>query len=171
MARKPNRFTIYDMMEQKGVFEANPNNAGARDETGENLYQGPTQFPQMFYHPQGQEYVAQAGEIVVTPLGPREVNKQMALVSQVAANEAEAKALRAAGWHDHPRKALAAAGKAEAMPRDPSETIAELQAEITRLQAEKNEVSASILAGQSQRGRTGATGGLMSAAALAGKDH
>lgn len=106
------RFTIYDMMEERGVFTSNPANPNSRDAEGLALYKGPVEYPKMFYHPEGEERVLVPGSTEVLP-GNRlvEVPPQKELISTVANNLEEEEELRAAGWHDHPAYAMAAAGK------------------------------------------------------------
>ena len=127
MARK-NRYTIYDMMEDKGVFEQNPAN------TSSVKYQGPVPYPRMLYHPMGQERVTQKAEIIVTPLGPERVGEQRELLSKVVNSLEEEEAARAEGWHDHPAKAMAAAGK-EAPAVGPIGEAEELRKKIRELEA------------------------------------
>jgi hypothetical protein len=130
MARNDKRFTVYDMMEAKGLFEANPANADS------GAYAGPVAYPKMFYHPEGKMQITVPAELVQTIAGPRECGEQRALITRVAANAAEEKALVAEGWHDHPAKALAAAGL-PVPPISPAGKIADLEAQIAALQAEK----------------------------------
>lgn len=123
------RFTIYDVMEQQGVFEDNPAN------TVSGSYKGPVQYPKMFYHPLGEERVIQRAEIIATPMGPEKVGELKQLVTRVAANPEEEAILRELGWHDHPAKAIQAGG------REPPAVVApnresELESEIRRLTRE-----------------------------------
>lgn len=128
MAKGNKRFTIYDVMEARGDFEANSANANSPNYKRE-LY------PKMFYHPKGETRQTKAPEIIVTPLGPKEVNAQYEMIYQVAGNKAEADELRKQGWHDHPAKAIAASGgKAPAM--SPDGQIASLEQQIAELQAQ-----------------------------------
>lgn len=107
MARvNANRLSIYDVMDAKGVFEQNPANATAPGHVK-------LRYPKMYYHPEGAQRQTSPGEIVVTPMGAQELNKQFELVSKVANNEAEARDLEDDGWHDHPAKALQARGGVE----------------------------------------------------------
>ena len=76
MARQNNRYTVYDMLDAKGHFDTNPANPGARNDAGDAIYAGPVEFPKMFYHPQGETRVTAPGEIIVTPLGPKQVGQQ-----------------------------------------------------------------------------------------------
>jgi hypothetical protein len=134
MARKPNRFTVFDMMEQRGVFEANPANQDSRDpETGESLYKGPVEYPKMMYHPTGETRVSVPAEAMVTPFGPKLVGEQRELVHQVVQNAEEEAALREAGWHSSPSRASAIA-KGEPVPESKDEKIARLEAELAQAQ-------------------------------------
>jgi len=138
------RFTIYDMMEAKGLFEINPANTDSRDSDGNPLYKGPVEYPKMFYHPKGEERIVTPAEVIVTPLGPKMVNEHREIITQVAANAAEEEALRADGWWDHPAKAIAAGGGIA--PAVSSDTrIRDLEAQIAKLQAERNNEGAKAL--------------------------
>lgn len=99
------RFTIYDAMEQNGVFASNPANPGARDNDGNNIHQF-AEYPKMLYHPEGEERVVVPAEIVMTPLGPRENNEQKELIHKVVNSSEEEKVLRAEGWLGHPAEAM-----------------------------------------------------------------
>jgi hypothetical protein len=131
MARntRANRFTIFDVMESKGVFEDNPNNSGSSD------YKGPTLYPKMFYHPEGRERIVQRAEIIATPMGPERVGEQKEIIQRVANDADEEEALRASGWHDHPAKAMKAAGR-EMPPVVDNNRESELEAQIRLLQAQ-----------------------------------
>lgn len=102
------RFTIFDAMEQGGAFSSNPANSGSRDNDGNPLYTAPIEFPRMLYHPDGEEKVVVPAEIVVTPLGPRELNEQREMLHLIVNNKAEFDTAIADGWHDHPAKAMRA---------------------------------------------------------------
>jgi|SRR5579875_1778678 len=132
MTPRNQRFTVYDMMEAKGVFAQNSANADSMTPEGARLYKGPVEYPMMFYHPKGEERITRPAEVVVTPMGPKMVGEQRELISRVAHNEEEADKLREEGWHDHPAKAMAAAGK-EAPPISSAEHIKAMEAEIERL--------------------------------------
>jgi len=123
------RFTIYDVMESQGVFDDNPANASSGD------YKGPQQYPKMFYHPEGKERVIQRAEIIATPMGPERVGEIKEVIYRPAADADEEAALRELGWHDHPAKAMKAAGKE--MPQMVSITREmELEEQIRRLTEE-----------------------------------
>ncbi len=106
--RGPRMHTIYDVMDEKGVFDSNPANMSARDASGLSIFKGPVQYPKMFYHPEGLLRQTSPGEILATPLGPKKVGEQWAIETKIAETEAEAKVLKASGWHEHPADAEAA---------------------------------------------------------------
>lgn len=150
-ASNRNRFTVFDMMEAKGTFSSNPANADSVDPVeGTSLYAGPVPFPKMFYHPDGDVRVLVPGEVMLDRDGqPRldrngqeiVLGRQTEIIWQLAQNAAEAKKLADAGWHDHPAKAIAAAGGApppissEARIGDLEQRLAEMQAELDRARA------------------------------------
>lgn len=102
-----NRFTIYDALAKNGYFDANPANSYSRDKTtGDSLYQGPVEFPKALFHPEGEERIIVAAEIIMTPMGPKAVGEQRELIFQIVPNKKEEDALRAEGWWDHPAKAV-----------------------------------------------------------------
>jgi len=129
MARGHKAFTIFDVMEAKGVFEDNPANIFSPE------YAGPVSYPRMFFHPKGEFRVTVAAEQIVTPMGPKLVGEQRELIWQLAKDEAEEKALRAKGWHDHPSKAVAAGAGVEPEISD-AEKVGELEAELAKLRAQ-----------------------------------
>jgi hypothetical protein len=128
-------------MEAQGLFDANPANPSSPD------YRGPQQYPKMFYHPEGGQRLIQRAEILSTPMGPQKVGEQFELISRVANDPDEEAALRDAGWHDHPARAIHASG-AEMPPMISSSRERELSDEIERLQlqlaAAKNSKSAVV---------------------------
>lgn len=145
---RQNQFTIYDMMEQRGVFAANPANPQSMSKTGQALYRGPVAFPKMLYHPEGATRISVPAEMISTPFGPQRVNEQRELITLLVNDaEEETKAL-AAGWHTHPARAIAARIEAEggdmsAVPAMSSETrMRDLEAEIERLKAERDGMKA-----------------------------
>lgn len=149
------RFTIYDMMEEKGAFASNPANIDSQNEAGEPLYAGPVEYPKMLYHPEGQLYVAIPAMPEVTPFGPKMLNEQKRLVVQVVKNKEEELELLAQGWHDHPakaheaRKAIEAAnppstyalGDADTM----AETIRRMQQQMWEMQMASQKRGPSVL--------------------------
>lgn len=135
MVARNKRFTIFDMMEEKGIFDSNPANSFARGPEGENLYKGPVQYPKILYHPKGEERVIVPGELIDTLRGPMTVGEQREIIWQQVEDLESEKKLLAAGWHDHPAKAIAASGKTP--PPISSDTrIADLEAKIKAMQAE-----------------------------------
>ena len=115
-------FTVYDMMDARGVFDENPANASSAD------YAGPVQFPMMVYHPEGATRQIVPGEIVATPLGAKIINEQHELIYRVVKDQAELDAAKAEGWHLHPKDAEAA--RRERVPETPEEEIARLKREL-----------------------------------------
>lgn len=130
------RFTIYDAMEAKGVFDANPANPYARDPvSNDSLYTGPVPYPKMFYSPTGEYQITVPGEWITTLNGPKLVGEQKELIHTLAKNADEEATLREAGWHDHPAKAITAGG-GKAPPTSAGDRIASLEAELARLRAQ-----------------------------------
>lgn len=144
MARRQRRFTIYDMMEEKGLFEANPANTDARDSNGMNVYKK-QEYPRMVYHPEGLERVTSPGEVLSTPLGPRTVGRQTELINKIVNNEGELKSALGEGWHETPAGAIAKRN-GEELPISGEQRIADLEAQILALQAEKNSATERALA-------------------------
>lgn len=145
MARRSPRFTVFDVMEARGDFENNTANSSSPE------YSGPQPYPQMFYHPQGTERVIKPGELIVTPLGPKFVGELREIIWKIASDASEAKALRDAGWHDRPAKAIAANYGGDAPAMSPEETIQALNAQIAELQAQANGATGAMLADTSGR--------------------
>ena len=110
-----NRFTVFDMMEAKGVFSANPANSDSVDPTeGTSLYVGPVAYPKMMYHPEGLERVIVPAQAVVNPVtgeavldragNPISRGEQREIVWELAHSKADEKRLAGEGWHDHPAR-------------------------------------------------------------------
>lgn len=153
MARRSNIHTVFHAMEEKGIFERNIANVDARDQvTGESLYKGPVKYPMMLYHPSGAEKIIVPAEIIVTPMGPQRVGEQRQLVYKIVATAEEEGALRALGWHTSPANAVRARLKIQgkdlglAPPKGSDEVIADLNAQIAELQAEKADREAKVMA-------------------------
>jgi len=123
-------------MEAKGIFQLNPANAGAQDATGTMLYNGPVQYPKMFYHPKGEERVIVQATTIDTPYGPKQVGEQKELIHRSVNNEQEEELLRKQGWHSRPADAMRAAGK-EAPATGAEGTIEDLRRQIDQLQKAK----------------------------------
>ncbi len=141
-----NRFTIFDAMDAAGRFSSNPANAESFDQTsGDSLYSGPVAYPKMFYHPEAEERILVPAQPLVNPTTGEPVldrkgneilrGEQREIIWQLVVNEAEEKELRSAGWHDHPARALAAAGKAAPMI-SPQQTIEEMKKKMAAMQVE-----------------------------------
>lgn len=147
MARGRNNFhTVYHVMDERGVFRTNPANSDSVHETeGTSLYQGPVQFPKMFYHPMAETRVivpaqavvnSQTGEAVLDRAGnPIMRGEQREIIHEIVQDQAGADRLQKAGWHDHPAKALMAAGL-EAPAISSQQTIEELERKLARAQAD-----------------------------------
>lgn len=149
MARR-HQFTVYDMMEARGAFDSNPANPHSRGEDNQPLYVGPVPFPKMFYHPLGEERITNPGEVIETLRGPKTVGEMREMIFRLAHDAEEEAELRAEGWHDHPAKALAAAGK-DAPEISPAQKIDDLEAKLAALQAQlakANEAKASAPVGK-----------------------
>jgi hypothetical protein len=96
-------------------------------------------------------------ESIVTPLGPQRVGEQKELIYQIAQNEVEGAALVAAGWWDHPGKAVKARLQLEnpgilvlGPDLGPDEKIKELEAEIARMRADALDRAATEKAKENQ---------------------
>lgn len=100
------RFTIYDAMENNGIFSVNPANAGSRDLDGNVLYTGPVEYPKMLYHPDGEEKVIVPAELVLRAGQYVPVGEQKELINKIVASKEEEDVALAEGWHDHPAKAV-----------------------------------------------------------------
>jgi hypothetical protein len=133
---RAHRFTVFDVMEAQGVFDANPANSTSPD------FKGPVQYPKMFYHPKGDTRVTQRAEVISTPLGPQRVGEMKELIHRVANDADEEHALREAGWWDHPALAIKASG-GDAPPMVSRDRETELQAQIDLLM---NQLAATKLA-------------------------
>lgn len=99
------RFTIYDMMEARGVFEQNTANASSPG------YKK-VEWPKMVYHPEGKVKTVFAGTTSFDP-ETRErqmVGKQVEIINKLANDKTEYDKLIKEGWHSHPAYAMAASG-------------------------------------------------------------
>lgn len=133
------KFTIYDRLEEVGMFDGNAANAQSDD------YKGPQQYPKMLYHPEGATVITKPGEIITTPLGPKVVGEQREIITRTVGSEAEELEALEAGWHDHPSKAIAAAG-GTAPEMSAGERLDRLEAEKRKLEAELAGLRATALA-------------------------
>lgn len=128
------RFTIYDVLERKGVFDANTANTSS-PQYKKRLY------PKLMYHPKGEERITKAAEMVPTIMGPKFCSEQREIINRTVTSEAEEAVARAEGWHDHPAKALKAAGKT--VPAvGASDRTADLERQIAELTAERDDLKA-----------------------------
>lgn len=151
MARNSRRFTIYDMMEDKGVFDQNPANPTARGSDGLSIYKGPVQYPKMLYHPTGEQRILAPAEAISTPFGPKLVGEQKAIIHRVVADAEEEASLAAEGWHQTPRDAMLARAKTtgEVVPHLPSvpqsqeaKELEELKKQLALMQTRNAELEA-----------------------------
>jgi hypothetical protein len=99
-----NRFTVYDVMQSRGVFDDNEANVISP------AYKGPVPWPRVYYHPKGEERILVPADTRVTPWGPERLMEQREIIWRKANNQEEADKLIAEGWHDHPAKAIVAGG-------------------------------------------------------------
>lgn len=132
--RPHNRFTVFDALEAKGHFSANPANVGSTTPDGQVLYSGPVEYPKMFYHPQGETRITVPAEVTMTPVGVKFLGEQKEIIWRIARDESEGKKLLAAGWHDHPGKAITAGGGV-APPSGPGDRIRELERQLAEAKA------------------------------------
>jgi hypothetical protein len=118
---------VYDVMEAKGLFDMNAANSSSPQ------YQGPVEYPKMYYHPKGLKRVIQKAELLQTPFGPQKVGEQFELISRLAQSKEDEERLVRAGWHDHPAKAIAASGE-NAPPMTAHGRIADLERQLKVLE-------------------------------------
>lgn len=132
MARSARRFTIYDVMEEKGLFESNPANVNSRDGNGMAIYKK-ADYPRMLYHPEGEHKITRPAEPIATPFGPKMVGEQTELINVIVQNEAEEAEFLKKGWHRLPILALRAGAKkrGETLPEIPTDTV-----DAVRIEAE-----------------------------------
>ena len=147
MARRPQRFTIYDMMEEKGIFEANPANVFSRSIDNQSLYTGPVEFPKMLYHPTGEHRVIVQAVAEMTPFGPQMRGEQRELIWSMADDVQMEAELLAKGWHLHPQDAIRARDGLAPLPKakpgltmeDLARQNAELLEQLKKLQSERDD--------------------------------
>ena len=133
--RKPNRFTIYDMMEAKGMFDNNPANAGAIDSDGAPIHQI-FEYPKMLYHPNGETRIIVPGEWISTPGGAKFVGEQKEIIWQIVNSTEEETLLVSQGWHTSPGGAVVAGGGV-APPKSLNEQLEDLKRELAAVKAEQ----------------------------------
>lgn len=102
------RFTIYDAMEAKGVFAANPANVDSRDAEGLSAFKGPVEYPKMLYHPRGEERIVTPARREPSPIGPMEIPAVRELINCQVNSREEEEEKKGEGWHDHPAFAIEA---------------------------------------------------------------
>lgn len=174
MPRRQRMYTIYDVMEEKGVFEANPANVNSRDAEGLNAYKK-ANYPKMLYHPLGEEIETSPGEWAETPRGPVLLGQQFALINQTVNGPGEEKKLRDLGWHEHPAKAIKArvdaGGKGVVPPMSPELKVGELEDELEAMRERMAELEAKLQAKAEGEGEAAQPASISPLSALLRKDN
>ena len=149
------RYSVYDHMERKGVFRVNPANVDSRDSEGKTLYKGPQPYPKMFYHPEGEEKTLVPEHVEIDRGREMVIPAKYELIAEIAESPEAERTLRAAGWYDHPSKAIEAANKRlkaegkklKAVPLRGLDQVAQgLQGEVDAQAAELVELRAQLAA-------------------------
>lgn len=140
-----NIFTIFDLMEKKGLFRVNPANVDSIDpSTKTSLYKGPVQYPKMLYHPEGKFRITEPGQVVRDEFDkPQRVGQQKELISKLVESTEEEAVLRKLGWHDHPAKAIYAGG-GDAPPISSLDQVKSLEDQLEALKKELLEAKANM---------------------------
>ena len=135
---KVTRFTIYDVMEQRGEFAKNSANADSKLPDGSAAYIGPVEYPKMLYHPKGEQRIVIAATAEVTPFGPKMLGEQREIIHLIVNNLEEEKKATSDGWHKKVTAAVAAGGgvvqelRTEASFNDKVKSLEDTIAELTR---------------------------------------
>ena len=140
MAKANRRFTIYDVMDAKGVFDGNIANLTSPGYVKQ-------EYPKMLYHPQGATRISVSAEIITTPLGPKSVGEQRELIHRIVNSAEEEVSALKDGWHLTPGEAMTAAGMS-APEQSASQALELAQAQLARQQEEISRLQAQVLAGQ-----------------------
>jgi len=122
---------VFDVLDAKGFFDLNSANSTSPQ------YTGPQEYPKMVYHPLGKQRLVQKAEILNTPFGPQKVGEQWELIARTVSDADEEKRAKAAGWHDHPAKAIGAAGR-DAPPMASHSRLADLERQLAMIQSQIN---------------------------------
>lgn len=120
------RYSVFDHMERKGVFQTNPANPDSRDGQGQSLYKGPVGYPKMFYSPKGEEREISPEHLEFDRGREFTVPARHELVTAVVDSPEAERKLRAAGWHDHPAKAIEAGNRERAKLGKPLRLVPEM---------------------------------------------
>jgi hypothetical protein len=129
-------FSVYHAMEERGVFEQNTANAGAVNNDGLSIYEGPVKYPMMLYHPKGESVCITQGIMIVNREGqpmvdefgkPKYAGAVWGVKHQVVNSEQEEADLVGKGWHHTEAEALRA--NPETVHRAPPKTELELSKE------------------------------------------
>lgn len=129
------RLTIYDIMEARGDFAANPANVGSMSDDGSPLYKGPLEWPKMLYHPEGATREVEPERREPSPTGVITIPAKREMITAIAGSQEEEDALREAGWHLHPADAFVAAGL-PAPPKGATQVLQEKDHRIAQLERE-----------------------------------
>lgn len=124
------RYTVYDVMEAKKVFQQNPANSSSPVHKRQD-------FPKMLYHPKGEERIVVPGVQELTPWGEkRMVGQQFEIINRVVVDAVEEAEWLRKGWHKHPADAMVASGKVG--PATVSEErLVDIDEQIKRLTEER----------------------------------
>ena len=125
-------FTIYDKMDEDGVFDLNPANVQARSKDGRAIYKK-AEYPRMVYHPKGEMRITTPGTAVASPFGPQWVGEQKELINRVCQDESEYAEAIASGWWNTPAEALS--GVVAITPKSAETSLAEKDRRIKELEA------------------------------------
>lgn len=151
------RYSVFDVMENKGVFRANPANAHARDVDGNSAYKGPVQYPKMMYHPTGETKItvpaaAEVGSLAGQYSGMY-LNEQREMIHRIVNDDVERDEALDAGWHLHPSHAIEAGNRLRAERGEPllpvppissGARVGQLEDELGRLRRELDEAKTSL---------------------------
>lgn len=146
------RFSIFDAMENAGVFRANSANAYAVSKDGASLYRGPVEYPKMLYFPQ--EIIIVPASAEVGPLAGQysgmSLNEQRAMKDKIVNDrEEEARAL-AEGWFQTPVEAIEALNEKlieQGLPTKPVPPVSSA-VQVKRLENSKAELEEQLAKAQ-----------------------
>lgn len=144
---QPKRFSVYDLMDAKGVFKSNPANAGATTQHGVPIYRGPVKYPRMMYHPTGEEQVVVPEKRDTNAFGHVTITPAVKEVKYILIYSAEEeRQVVEAGWHFHPAAAIEAANdpKRPVPPRSSVARVVDLEDELARKTQELEEARAQL---------------------------
>ena len=138
-------YSVYHLMDDKGVFEMNPANAQAVSNDGLSIYAGPVEYPKMLYHPKGEmEKIVQGimrtdrdGNPVLDRNGEVQYTGTVwGVKHRIVQGETEEQELRDAGWWTTEAEARRQSSDPKILASAPPETRAERDAKrILELEA------------------------------------